>query len=237
MVNLHGNKITFCGHATFKITTSGGNVIYIDPWLETNPQAPAAVKKVDRADGILLTHGHGDHIADVIPIAKKFDCPVACINETAGWLHTKGVKNPAGMGKGGTQKIADVEASMVHAIHSNGIQDGDQIIYGGEPAGFVAKLPGGLTVYHCGDTAVFSDMKIIADLYKPDICLLCIGGHYTMDPREAALAIKFLGAKFVVPMHYGTFPVLTGNPDQLREATRDIPGLVIHVMKPGETLG
>lgn len=237
MVNLHGNKMTFCGHATFKITTSGGNVIYIDPWLETNPQAPASVKKVDRADGILLTHGHGDHIADVIPIAKKFDCAVACINETAGWLHTKGVKNPAGMGKGGTQKIADLEASMVHAIHSNGIQDGDQIIYGGEPAGFVAKLPGGLTIYHCGDTAVFSDMKIIADLYKPDICLLCIGGHYTMDPREAALAIKFLGAKFVVPMHYGTFPALTGNPDQLREATRDISGLEIHVMKPGETLG
>jgi L-ascorbate metabolism protein UlaG (beta-lactamase superfamily) len=126
---------------------------------------------------------------------------------------------------------------MVNAIHSCGIQDGDKIIYGGEASGFVIGLPGGLRVYHAGDTAVFGDMKLIGELYSPDVALLPIGDHFTMGPREAALAIRLLGAKHVIPMHFSTFPALTGTPDRLRELTRDISGLEIHVLKPGETLG
>jgi L-ascorbate metabolism protein UlaG (beta-lactamase superfamily) len=126
---------------------------------------------------------------------------------------------------------------MVNAIHSCGIQDGDKIIYGGEASGYVVRLPGGLTVYHAGDTAVFGDMKLIGDLYKPDVALLPIGDQFTMGPREAALAIRLLGVRHVIPMHFATFPLLTGTPEALREQTKDISGLEIHALKPGESLG
>jgi L-ascorbate metabolism protein UlaG (beta-lactamase superfamily) len=132
--------------------------------------------------------------------------------------------------------VDEIEATMVHAFHSSGIDDGGQIVYGGEAAGYVIQLPGGLTLYHAGDTQVFGDMKIICDLYKPELALLPIGDHYTMGPREAALAIRLLNVKHVVPMHYGTFPVLTGTPERLRELTQDIAGLEIHALKPGESL-
>ncbi len=125
---------------------------------------------------------------------------------------------------------------MVHAFHSSGIEDEDKIVYAGEAAGYVVKFPGGLTIYHAGDTAVFGDMKIIGELYAPELALLPIGDHYTMGPREAALAIRLLNVKHVVPMHYGTFPVLTGRPERLRELTQDIAGLEIHALRPGESL-
>jgi len=125
---------------------------------------------------------------------------------------------------------------MVHAIHSNSIQDGDKIIYGGEPAGYIVRLPGGLTLYHAGDTAVFGDMKIIAELYSPELAMLPIGDFYTMGPREAALAVRLLNVKHVIPMHYGTFPALTGTPEDLKRLTSDISDLEIHALKPGETI-
>jgi L-ascorbate metabolism protein UlaG (beta-lactamase superfamily) len=152
-------------------------------------------------------------------------------------MQSKGVTNTSPMNKGGTQKVGDLEVTMVNAIHSCGITDGDKIIYGGEASGFVIGLPGGLRVYHAGDTAVFGDMKLIADLYAPDVALLPIGDHFTMGPREAALAIRLLAVRHVIPMHFATFPLLTGTPDRLRELTQDIPGLEIHTLKPGETLG
>ena len=236
MLRTRGNQITWFGHATFRFTTPSGQVIFVDPWIETNPQCPQELKKVEKADTIFLTHGHFDHIADVITLAKKFDCQVFCMNETANFLGQKGIKKATGFNKGGTVTAGDVQVTMVHACHSNGIDDDGKTIYGGEPAGLVFTLPGGLRVYHAGDTSVFGNMKIIADLYAPELALLPIGDHYTMGPREAALAIRLLNVKHVVPMHYGTFPALTGRPETLKEMTQDISGLEIHVMKPGETL-
>jgi L-ascorbate metabolism protein UlaG (beta-lactamase superfamily) len=237
MLDMHGNKLTWLGHAAFRIITPGGQVILIDPWIESNPACPASAKKFERVDTILITHGHSDHVGDTLTLAPKFKPQVVAMVETCGWLESKGVANTRGMNKGGTQKMGEIEVTMVHALHSSGIHDGGQMIYGGEAAGLVIRLAGGLTIYHAGDTGIFGDMKIIGEIYRPDLALLPIGDHYTMGPREAAYATRLLGVSHVVPMHYGTFPVLTGTPEKLRELTRDIAGLEIHTLKPGESLG
>ena len=236
MLDTRGNKLTWLGHSAFRVTTPSGHVIVIDPWVQSNPACPAALKKFERLDIMLITHGHFDHIADAVALGKEFKPQVVAIFETCAWLESKGVARTSAMNKGGTQKVGEIEVTMVNALHSCGIQDGDQIIYGGEACGYVARLPGGLSVYHAGDTAVFGDMKLIGELYKPDVALLPIGDHFTMGPREAALAIRLLGVRHVVPMHYGTFPVLTGTPDSLRSFTQDIPGLEIHALHPGDSL-
>jgi L-ascorbate metabolism protein UlaG (beta-lactamase superfamily) len=237
MLNTHGNKITWLGHATFTLTTPDGKVILIDPWTIGNPACPAALKNPPRVDVMLITHGHTDHIGDAIAIATHHKPQVIAIVEIAAWLSSKGIEKVVMMNKGGTVKAGEVEATMVNAIHSSGIEDGGRMIYGGDPAGFVVKLPGGFSVYHAGDTCVFGDMKLIGELYKPDLAMLPIGDHYTMGPREAAYAIRLLGVKHVIPMHYATFPMLTGTPEALREASRDIAGLEIHAIKPGESIG
>jgi L-ascorbate metabolism protein UlaG (beta-lactamase superfamily) len=237
MLRTRGNKITWLGHATFKITTPSGKVILIDPWTETNPKCPDALKQFDRIDVMLITHGHSDHIADAIALAYQHKPQVAAIYETTVWLASKDIANTLPMGKGGTQKIGEIEVTLVHAIHSNSIEEDGKLIYGGEPAGFIVRLPGGLTLYHAGDTCVFGDMKLIGELYQPELALLPIGDHYTMGPREAAMAIRLLNVHHVVPMHYGTFPLLTGTPEELQRLTQDIAGLEIHALKPGESLG
>lgn len=237
MLQTRGNKLTWLGHAAFRIETASGKVILIDPWILTNPMCPEKDKKFDRLDTMLITHGHFDHISDAVELGKKFKPQVVGIFELCAWLESKGVSETSAMNKGGTQKVGDIEVTMVNAVHSCGIKDGDQIIYGGEACGFIVRLPGGLTIYHAGDTAVFSDMKIIADLYAPDLAMLPIGDHYTMGPREAALAIRLLNVRHVIPMHFGTFPPLVGRPEQLRQLTEDINGLEIHALKPGESLG
>jgi L-ascorbate metabolism protein UlaG (beta-lactamase superfamily) len=236
MLNTFGNKITWLGHATFRITLPSGQVVVIDPFLEGNPSCPPALKKLPRVDTVLLTHGHADHMADLLGIAYEHAPQIVAIFETCIWLGTKGVKNLHFMGKGGSKKIGEVEVTMVNAHHSNSIQDGEAIVYGGEPAGYIVRLPGGLIVYHAGDTCVFGDMKIIGELYQPHIACLPIGDNFTMGPREAALAVKLLGVKHVIPIHYGTFPMLTGTPEAFRAATKDISGLEIHELKPGESL-
>ena len=236
MLETHGNKLTWMGHATFRIITTSGKVIVVDPWVQSNPMCPEVLKNFDRLDILLISHGHFDHIADAVELGKRYSPQVVAIYETCAWMQSKGVTTTSPMNKGGTQKVGDLEITMVNAIHSCGIQDGDKIIYGGEACGFVIGLPGGLKVYHAGDTAVFGDMKLIADLYAPDVAMLPIGDHFTMGPREASLATRLLRVKHVIPMHFGTFPLLTGTPDALRELTRDIPGLEIHALKPGETL-
>lgn len=237
VLKTRGNKLTWLGHATFKITTPSGKVILVDPWVDGNPVCPKAAKKLTRVDTVLITHGHGDHIGDAVKIAKKFKPQMISIYETSLWLASKGVKNTTGMGKGGTIKAGEIEVTMVNALHSNGIEDGKKMIYGGEPCGYIVRLPGGLRIYHAGDTAIFGDMKLIAELYEPEVAMLPIGDYYTMGPREAAMAIRLLNVKHVVPMHYGTFPVLTGTPAELKKLTQDISGLEIHALKPGESIG
>lgn len=237
MLNLRGNRITWLGHATFRITTPSGKVLLIDPWVMGNPACPETEKRPARIDILLITHGHFDHIADAVALAREHKPQVVAIYETCAWLESKGVGNTLPMNKGGTQKVGECEVTMVHAVHSCGLLDEGKIVYGGEACGYVVRLPGGLTLYHAGDTAVFGDMKLIGELYKPEVVCLPIGDLFTMGPREAALAIRLLGARQVIPMHYGTFPPLIGTPAALQELTRDIDGLEIHALQPGQTLG
>ncbi|HXN08269.1 MAG TPA: metal-dependent hydrolase [Candidatus Acidoferrales bacterium] len=235
-MNLGANEITFCGQATFAIKTQSGKHWIIDPWLDENPVCPTRLKNPAKVDTLLITHAHFDHIGDALRLAGKHDLTALGINETVNWLHKKGVKKIVSFNKGGTIEHEGLKVTMTHAVHSCGIADGEEIIYGGEACGYVITLENGVRIYHAGDTMVFGDMKIIGELFKPDIALLPIGGHYTMDPLQGAHAIRLLGTKVVVPMHYGTFPVLTGTPEQLRDLTKEISGLQIIDLRPGETL-
>ena len=236
-MDTRGVKLTWLGHATFKVETPGGQTLLIDPWVMGNPACPDNLKSFEKIDTMLITHGHFDHIGDAVELAKQHKPKVVCIPETANWLGSKGVENLAEMNKGGTQKVNDIEVTMVTTDHSCGILDDGKIIYGGEACGYVITFEGGFKLYHAGDTNVFGDMKIIGELYQPGLACLPIGDHYTMSPREAAYAIRLLGVKAVIPMHFGTFPVLSGTPDQLGELTQDIAGLEILDLKPGDTHG
>jgi L-ascorbate metabolism protein UlaG (beta-lactamase superfamily) len=237
MLLTRGNKITWLGHSTFRITTPSGKVVLLDPWLTGNPACPEPLRTPERVDAMLISHGHGDHMGDAVALGKKFKPQIACTYEIYLWLASKGVENICPMNKGGTQRLGEFEVTMVDAKHSSGIEDDGKVVYAGEPAGFVVRLPGGLTMYHAGDTAVFGDMKLIGELYEPELACLPIGDLFTMGPREAAKAIRLLNVRHVIPMHYGTFPVLTGTPAALLNITQDILGLEIHALKPGDTLG
>jgi L-ascorbate metabolism protein UlaG (beta-lactamase superfamily) len=232
-MNLNGIKLTWLGHATFRVETPGGKIILIDPWVMGNPMCPDKEKTVKKVDVLLCTHGHFDHIGDAVEIAGKHNPKVVGIPELCGWLEKKGVKQTASMNKGGTQTVGDIKVTMVHADHSCGIQDGDQIVYGGEACGYVVEFANGVKIYHAGDTNVFGDMHIIRELYAPEIAMIPIGDHYTMGPREAAYATDLLKPKMVLPMHFGTFPALTGKPSELQKL---VPGVEVREMKPGETI-
>ena len=237
MLRTCGNKITWLGHSTFKITTPSGKVILVDPWVMGNPVCPEPLKRFDKLDMMLISHGHGDHMGDAVALARAHKPQIVAIYETCLWFESKGFsKQTRPMSKGGTQKVGEIEVTMVHAIHSSGIEDEGKVVYAGEPCGYIIRLPGGLSLYHAGDTAVFGDMKLIGELYAPEVACLPIGDHFTMGPREAALAIRLLGVRQVVPMHYGTFPVLTGTPAALRALTQDIADLEIYDLKPGDTI-
>jgi L-ascorbate metabolism protein UlaG (beta-lactamase superfamily) len=215
-------EITWLGHATFQLRLETGEVFILDPWIEGNPMYPKG-HAIQRVDAILISHAHFDHIHDAVPLAKKFTPRVVAIHETCVWLASKGVENCSGMNKGGSQMVGPVKVTMTHAVHSCGIQDGDQILYGGEAAGYVLHFPDGRALYFAGDTNVFSDMQLIEKLYRPDLAFLPIGDLYTMGPHEAALACRLLNAKKVIPMHFGTFPALTGNPRELAELLKGFP--------------
>lgn len=234
-MHFNGAKLTWLGHATFRLETPGGKTVLIDPWVMGNPMCPDSEKKLRKVDVMLCTHGHFDHIGDAVEIAKKHDPMVVGIFELCMWLQKKGVKQTSPMNKGGTQQVGDIKVTMTHALHSCGIMDGDQIIYGGEACGYVIELANGLKIYHAGDTAVFKDMEIIHELYRPEIVMLPIGDHFTMSPREAALACSMLKPKVVIPMHFGTFPLLTGTPTELRKLV-EVVGVQVVDIKPGQTI-
>ena len=227
-------SITWLGHATFIITTPGGKRIVTDPWLEGNPACPEGQKRIDKADVILLTHGHSDHSGDVVSVARSTNAPVVCVHELSLWLARKGLQNVVGMGVGGTVTVAGLEISMVPAVHTSSVVENDVIIYLGVATGFVVRMENDQSFYFAGDTALFGDMRLIGEVHRPEVAFLPIGDHYTMGPETAARACSMLGVRQVVPMHYGTFPVLTGTPDRLKQLVAT-SGVDVLVLKPGET--
>ncbi|MGA2167606.1 MAG: metal-dependent hydrolase [Terracidiphilus sp.] len=215
MSSLQGTHITWLGHATVLVQTAKGTNILIDPFIAQNPKYPKDFVLPEKIHYILLTHGHGDHISDVVPVAARHGSTVVAIYELAAYVAGKGVANTIGMNLGGTVQLDDVAATMVEAKHSSAAEDETGTHYVGVAAGYVLSVADGPVLYHGGDTAVFGDMKLIAELYRPEVAMLPIGGHFTMGPKEAALAARYLEPKIILPIHYGTIPELKGTPEEL----------------------
>jgi L-ascorbate metabolism protein UlaG (beta-lactamase superfamily) len=237
-------QATFLGHSVFRIDTPGGKTIYIDPWLG-NPKAPANAKQVDKADLILLSHGHADHLGEAVEVAKKTNARVLTIVELATYFANQGIPaaNLIPMDKGGTATAIPgtlIKVTMVRADHSSTVSYTDpqtkitSVIPGGEPAGFIIHLENGLRILHAGDTALYGDMKLFGQRYKPDVAMLPIGDHFTMGPEDAAEAASMWGVKTVIPMHYGTFPVLTGTVEAFKKALN--PQIKLVAPAPGDTV-
>ena len=223
--------VTWLGHAAFRFDSPGGKRIYLDPWLE-NPKCPESEKEPERVDVIAITHGHDDHVGQAVDLAKRFSPPVVAMVEVNGFLGRQGIETDMSttFNKGGTVEAGGVRFTMTDAKHSSSCPDGN---YGGEAAGFVIEFENGTKVYAAGDTCVFSDMELIGRIYSPDVAILPIGGHYTMDPREAAVALDLLKVSRCIPCHYGTFPLLAGTPEELRAAAPDVEVLA---QEPGEAI-
>ncbi|MEO8436868.1 MAG: metal-dependent hydrolase [Chloroflexota bacterium] len=234
-----GATITWYGHSCVEVRTPGDKVILIDPWFG-NPKSPRTADSVERCDLLLVTHGHFDHMGDAVALASRLRPIWPCMHEMSLWLARRlpgGADAAIGMNKGGSFEADGITVTMVHADHSAGDWNpgGETTLYLGDPAGFVVELENGFRFYHAGDTAVFGDLRLIGEQYRPELAMLPIGGHFTMGPRDAALAVELLGVKHVMPLHYGTFAALAGTPAELR-AELDVRGLndvEIHAPEPG----
>ena len=247
-----GNKteVQWLGQATFKITTPGGKVIVVDPWLTSNPKTPAAYKSLEslgKVDLILVTHGHNDHFADAPALAKLNNVPVygpAGLMQSVAALEILPATQAVRFGKSGTVTPLgpDIKITAVHAEHSselgwkNPATGKDEVHVGGEPVGYIIELENGFKIYHMGDTGLFGDMKFIGDYYKPDLALMPIGGHFVMSPKDAAMATReWLHPRYVIPMHYGTTPQLKGTPAEYSAALG--PGRIkVMAINPGDKL-
>ncbi len=226
--------LTWLGHAAFRVESPGGKRIYVDPFLD-NPKCPEGEKRPERVDLIALTHGHEDHVGSTIELAQRFDCPVIAQVELRGWLSTQGLSEDMteAPNKGGTVEKLGVKISLTDAHHSSSAFKAGEFKYLGEAAGLVLELEDGTTVYFAGDTCVFGDMQLIARIYGPDVAVLPIGDYYTMGPREAAVALELLGNPRCVPCHWGTFPILTGTPQKLKELA---PSADVVEIDPGDSI-
>jgi L-ascorbate metabolism protein UlaG (beta-lactamase superfamily) len=231
---LKGTRVTWLGHATVLVQLPSGLNILIDPFIEHNPKYPKGFELPEKIDYILLTHAHMDHTADTVPVAQKHGATVVAIFELAAYMEGKGVASTIGMNLGGTLQLPGVAVTMVEAKHSSSLQEGGVSLYLGDAAGLVLTIEDGPVLYHAGDTAVFRDMELIRELYAPEVAMLPIGGHYTMGPKEAALAARYLEPEVILPLHWGTFPPLTGTPQDLAKLVND-PDMVA-VVAPGEEL-
>ena len=242
MANDRRLAMIWYGHSCVELQTPGGKTVLIDPWL-ANPRSPKAAAAVDRCDLMLVTHGHYDHLGEAVEIAARTSPTWPCIHELSLWLAAQLPDlgdRIIGMNKGGTVAVGDIQVTMTPADHSAGSwYEPDRVpLYLGEPAGFVIELEDGTRLYHTGDTALFSDLRLIGEIHQPEILMLPIGGHYTMGPREAARAVELIGSKQVLPLHWGTFPILAGTPAALRSelAARGLGDVRVLTPEPGETL-
>jgi L-ascorbate metabolism protein UlaG (beta-lactamase superfamily) len=228
-----GLKVTWLGHATFLLTSRQGVRLLLDPFLANNPSCPAESKHIAPVDLILISHGHADHCQDAAAVGRESGATVVASFELAGWLERQGLKHLRPMNIGGRQHVSGVDIVMVPALHSSSAPDGT---YLGPSAGFIIRFPDVPTIYFAGDTGLFGDMRLVRDRYAPAIAFLPIGDRYTMGPEDAAIAAEWLGVRAVVPMHFGTFPELTGTPDELRGHC-GIKGIEVIELRPGETIG
>jgi L-ascorbate metabolism protein UlaG (beta-lactamase superfamily) len=242
-------EILWLGQAAMRITSPGGKVILIDPFLTKNPKTPAQFKNLDalgKIDLILVTHAHGDHLGDAPALAKKLDVQIYSAAGMGNILVTLGLvpaKLAPRMGKSGTiNPLPGIRITMVHAEHSSELvwknpETGkEETHFGGEPVGFIIELENGFKIYHMGDTGLFGDMKLIGEYYKPDLVMIPIGGHFTMGPKDAAYATnEWLKPKYAIPIHYGTIPVLKGTPREYIEALGNTDTKVFPI-NPGDKL-
>jgi L-ascorbate metabolism protein UlaG (beta-lactamase superfamily) len=225
--------LTWLGHAAFRVDTADGKRIYVDPFLSGNPKCPPNEQTPERVDVIAVTHGHGDHVGDTVDLAKQHGCPVVALVELGRWFGKQGIADDKvqAPNKGGTVDVDGTKFTLTNAFHSGSAPDGS---YGGEPAGIVLTTSDGKKLYFAGDTCVFGDMQLIGRIYEPDVAIIPIGDHYTMGPKEAAVAVELLGVKRVVPCHWGTFGLLTGTPDALVELAP--AGFTIERLEPGDSV-
>jgi L-ascorbate metabolism protein UlaG (beta-lactamase superfamily) len=212
-------EIIYYGHSAFVL--NGSRSVYIDPFLSGNPSAALSVKDIDKADMVIVTHDHGDHMGDGFEICKKTGAVFVSQHELAVMAQEKGLR-AEGMNIGGTIDVNGVSIHMTHALHSTQT---------GHPTGVVVTMDGH-AIYHAGDTGLFSDMKLIGEMYKPEVALLPIGDRYTMGIEEAVRAVGFVKPKYVIPMHYGTFPIIETDPEEFASKVRDMAE--VKVLKPGE---